>query len=392
MAMITIPLNYSLRNLWTRRATTLLTAGGIALVVFVFSAVMMLAYGLEKALVATGSDENAIVLRQGSESELMSIMDRSIAAILKTQPEIARDSEGDPMAASEAIALINLPKRGTNKPSNVQIRGVSSESLVMRSQVRLTAGRPWQPGLSEVMVGSGVARQFQGIGLGETIRFGMRDWKVVGLFEAGGSGFESEIWVDAEQLLQAFDRTTAFSSFTLRLSNPTDFESLKLRLESDPRLNVMVKREKQYYADQSRMMATFIRVLGIFVTVIFSIGAMIGAMITMYAAVANRTVEIGTMRALGFPRRSILLSFLTESLFLSLIGGSGGLIFASFLHALTFSTTNFATFSELAFQFALSPAIVLESLLFALIMGFLGGFLPAVRASRQNIVQSLRAI
>ncbi len=381
-----IPLNYSLRNLWTRRLTTVLTAGGIALVIFVFAAVLMLAYGLEKTLVATGSDDNAIVIRRGSQSEMMSLIDRTAANVIRTQPEIAADPEGKPLAASEAVVLVGMPKRGTNQLAHVQTRGIAPESLAMRPQVKLLAGRFFRPGLSEVIVGAAAERRFEGIGLGRTIRFAMRDWTVVGLFEADGSGFESEIWLDSEQLLQAF-RRPVFSSMTVRLSNPSGFDSLKQRLEGDQRFNLEVKREKAFYADQSAMMAGFIRVLGLFVTVIFSIGAMI----TMYAAVANRTTEIGTLRALGFPRRSILLAFLIESLFLSLMGGGAGLVVASFLQNMTVSTTNFATFSELAFRFSLSPAIVLESLAFVLIMGFFGGFLPAVRAARQNILQSLRA-
>src|SRR5579884_2018135 len=374
-----IPLNYSFRNLWTRRMTTFLTAGGIALVIFVFSAVLMLANGLEKTLVGTGSDRNAIVVRRGAESEFMSMLDRTAVNIIKSQPEVAVDPERRTLAASEVVVLINLPKRGTNKPSHVQIRGVSPESLAMRPQVKLVAGRLWRPGLSEVIVGRAVAERFQGIGLGET-----------GRFEAEGAGFESEIWTDAEQLVQAF-RRPVFSSVTVQLSSPGAYSSLKERLENDPRMVVQVEREKQYYAKQSEMMATFIRVLGIFVTVIFSLGAMIGAMITMYASVANRTTEIGTMRAIGFPRRSILIAFLFESLSLAFIGGAIGVLLASFLQFVTVSTTNFATFSELAFRFILSPSIVIESLIFSLAMGFLGGFLPAVRASRQKIVEAFRA-
>jgi ABC-type lipoprotein release transport system permease subunit len=384
-----IPLSYSYRNLWTRRLTTLLTAGGIGLVVFVFAAVLMLAYGFQKTLAETGSDDNVIVVRRGSESEFLSMIDRSAAGIIKSEPEIAQNPEGKPLASSEVVVLINLLKRGSNKPSHIQLRGVSPESIEIRPQVKLTAGRLWRPGLSEVIVGGAVARRFQGIGLGETVRFGMREWTVVGLFEAEGAGFESEIWVDAEQLMQAF-RRPVFSSLTLRLSSPAGFSSLKERLEGDPRLVVEVKREKTYFAEQSEMMATFIRVLGIFVTLIFSIGAMIGAMITMYAAVANRTVEIGTLRALGFSRRSILGAFLAESLALSLAGGGTGLLLASFLQTLTVSTTNFATFSELAFRFSLSPSITLQSIAFALIMGFLGGFLPAARAARLDIIRALR--
>ena len=385
-----IPLSYSFRNLWVRKLTTFLTAGGVALVVFVFAAVLMLAYGLEKTLVETGSDDNAIVVRKGAQSEIMSAIDRNQANIIRSQPEIAADSEGHPLAASEVVVLINLFKKESNSPALIQTRGVSPESLTMRRQVRMTAGRIWRAGSSEVIVGSGVAKRFQGIGLGEKIRFAMRDWTVVGVFDSEGSGFDSEIWLDSEQLIQAF-RRPVFSSLTLRLAGSDLFPEIKRRLETDPRLTVEVKREREYYSDQSQMTATFIRILGIAVTVIFSLGAMIGAMITMYAAVANRTVEIGTLRALGFPRRSILFAFLFEALLLSLVGGAAGLLLASLLQVMTISTMNFNTFSELAFRFTLSPAIILESMLFALVMGLMGGFLPAVWAARRNILEALRA-
>jgi len=385
-----IPLHYSFRNLWTRRLTTLLTAGGIALVVFVFAAVLMLAHGLDQALVTTGSVENAIVVRRGAASEMMSMLDRNTVHIIQSQPEIAKGSDGKVMAAPEVVAMINLPRRDTGTISNISLRGVSAESLAMRPQVRLVAGRHWRPGAAEVIVGAAVAKRFQGLGLGERIRFALSDWTVVGLFDAGGAAFESEVWLDAEQLLQAFHRPV-FSSVTVRLTSPDTFLSLKDRLEADPRFVVEARRERDFYADQSKMTATFIRILGIFVTLIFSIGAIIGAMITMYASVANRTIEIGTLRALGFPRRSILFAFLVESLFLSLVGGVAGLFIAAMLQWLTFSTVNFTTFSEIAFRFAFSPAIVLDSIIFALAMGFLGGLLPAARAARQSIVQALRA-
>lgn len=385
-----IPLSYSFRNLRVRKLTTFLTAGGVALVVFVFSAVLMLAYGLEKTLVETGSDDNAIVVRKGAQSEIMSAIDRNQANIIRSQPEIAADPNGKPLAASEVVVLINLFKKESNSPALIQTRGVSPESLTMRRQVKMTAGRIWRAGSSEVIVGNGVAKRFQGIGLGEKIRFAMRDWTVVGVFDSEGSGFDSEIWLDSEQLIQAF-RRPVFSSLTLRLAGGESFPAIKRRLETDPRLTVEVKREREYYSDQSQMTATFIRILGIAVTVIFSLGAMIGAMITMYAAVANRTVEIGTLRALGFPRRSILFAFLFEALLLSLVGGAAGLLLASFLQVMTISTMNFNTFSELAFRFTLSPAIILESMLFSLVMGLMGGFLPAVWAARRNILDALRA-
>ncbi|MGB3939974.1 MAG: ABC transporter permease, partial [Candidatus Manganitrophaceae bacterium] len=307
-----MPLHYSLRNLWVRRVTTLLTAGGIALVIFVFAAVLMLAYGLEKALMTTGSEENAIVVRRGASTELMSLLDRETVNIVKSQPEVARDAEGKPVATSEGVAMIHLPKRGGERASLILLRGVSPDSLAIRSQLRLTEGRPFRPGMSEVIVGASIARRFQGIGLGDRLYFALREWTVVGLFEAEGSAFESEIWLDSEQMLQAFHRSV-FSSVTVRLADRNGLSSLKARLESDPRFVVEVKRERAYYADQSGMTATFIRVLGIFVTLIFSIGAVLGAMITMYASVAHRILEIGTLRAIGFQRGSILLAFLIES-------------------------------------------------------------------------------
>ena len=385
-----IPLRYSFRNLWTRRMTTAMTAGGMALVVFVFAAVLMLANGLEKALVQTGSRQNAIVLRKGSDAEIQSLINRDQANIIKTDPGIASGPDGKPGAAEEVLVLINLPKRTNNKPSNVQLRGVSPASLTVRPSVKLSRGRFWQDGSSEIIVGASIAKKFKGIGLGESIHFARRDWTVVGLFEAGKTSFDSEIWIDREQLMQAFNRTV-LSSVTLHMDNPDDLLSVKTRLEADPRLMVNVERENEYYAKQSKILATFIRVLGIFVTLIFSIGATIGAMITMYASVSNRTVEIGTLRALGFKRRSILYAFILESLFLSLLGGGTGLFIASFLQAITVSTTNFATFSEIAFSFALSLPILFSSLAFAILMGLMGGVLPAVQAARKNIVLSLRS-
>jgi ABC-type antimicrobial peptide transport system permease subunit len=387
----TIPISYSVRNLWTRRVTTLLTAGGIALVIFVFAAVLMLAHGLERTLVATGRDDNAIAIRRGAEAEMMSLIGRDVAGILKAQPEIPVGSDGRSLAAAETVVLVSLPKRGSGQPGLVQTRGVAPESFAIRPQIRIVAGRPLTPGLSEIVVGAAAARRFQGLGLGETVRFSQRGWTVVGIFEADGSGFESEIWADGEQLLQAF-RRPVYSSVTLRLADPAAFDRLKQRLDADRRLNLELAREKRFYSEQSAMMASFIRALGIFVTLIFSLGAMIGAMITMYSAVANRTVEIGTLRALGFGRWAILAAFLGESLLLSLAGGLVGLALAAMLNAVTFSTTNFATFSELAFRFTLSPAIALQALAFALIMGGAGGALPALHAARQDIVSALRAV
>jgi ABC-type antimicrobial peptide transport system permease subunit len=386
-----LPISYSFRNLWTRRLTTVLTASGMALVVFVFAAILMLAEGLRKTLVETGSYDNVVVIRKGSNSEVMSGVTRYQASIIETQPEAAIGAEGEALLAKEMVVLITLPKKGTNASSNVVIRGIGTSSLALRPQVRLVEGRMPKPGLSEIITGRSIAERFKGSGIGEILRFGMRDWRVVGIFDAGNSGFNSEIWGDADQLMQAF-RRTVYSSVIFKVRDTSEFERVKKRIESDPRLTVEAKRENRFYAEQSERMANFLRILGTTLTIIFSLGAIIGAMITMYSAVATRTGEIGTMRALGFKKISILGAFMVEALLLGLIGGCLGLFLASFLQLLTISTMNFQTFSELAFSFTLTFDIFWKGLGFSLVMGFVGGVLPAVRASRMNIVDSLRAV
>ena len=386
-----LPISYSFRNLWTRRLTTVLTASGMALVVFVFAAILMLSEGLRKTLVETGSYDNVIVIRKGSNSEVMSGVTRDQASISEAQSEAAIGADGQPLLAKEMVVLVTLPKKGTNAPSNVVIRGIGASSLALRPQVRLVEGRMPKPGLSEIITGRSIAERFKGSGIGEVLRFGMRDWRVVGIFDAGNSGFSSEIWGDADQLMQAF-RRTVYSAVLFKLSDPSAFEGVKKRIEIDPRLTVEAKRENRFYAEQSERMASFLRILGTTLTIIFSLGAIIGAMITMYSAVATRTGEIGTMRALGFKKISILGAFIIEALFLGLIGGCFGLFLASFLQLFTISTMNFQTFSELAFSFTLTPGIVWKGLGFSLVMGFVGGVLPAIRASRMNIVESLREV
>ncbi|MDI6777448.1 MAG: ABC transporter permease [Syntrophales bacterium] len=386
-----IPFSYSLRNLWTRRLTTFLTISGMALVVFVFAAILMLAEGLQKTLVDTGSYDNAVVIRKAAGSEVQSGVERLQASIVETEPEVAIGPNGKPLLAKELIVLITLPKRGTNKPSNVVIRGISESSMMLRPQIKLVAGRIPRPGSYEIVAGQSIAKRFKGGGVGETLRFAMRDWIVVGIFDAGNTGFSSEIWGDIDQLMQAF-RRPVYSSIIFRLGDSSEFEIVKSRIENDPRLTLEAMRETRYYEKQSEMMAKFLRILGVSLTVIFSLGAVIGAMITMYAAVANRTGEIGALRALGFQKGNILTSFLIESLLLGFIGGSIGLFFASFLQMLTVSTMNFQTFSELAFTFSLTFKIIYEAMAFSLIMGLVGGVLPAVKAARMNIVEALRAI
>jgi putative ABC transport system permease protein len=385
-----VPFLYVARNLWVRRLTSVLTAGGMALVVFVFAAVLMLDAGLRATLVATGQPDNVVMIRKGAQTEVQSGVARDQAALIESLPQIARDARGNPLASKEVVVLNSLPKIDTGRRSNVPVRGMSPLGLALRPQVRIVQGRMFEPGSTEIVVGANVQRTFAGTAIGETLAFAQRRWTVVGVFAAGGTAFDSEIWGDAEQMLQAF-RRTGFSSVIAQLGSADQLASLQAAIEVEPRLQVDVKPERQFYEDQSRSLSNFISILGISLSVIFSLGATIGAMITMYAAVATRTGEIGTLRALGFARRAILVGFMVEALLLALAGGVVGLAAASLLQAITISTTNFQSFSELAFSFALTPPIVAQSLLFALFMGFVGGVLPAIKAARMKIVDALRA-
>ncbi|MBS4099413.1 MAG: ABC transporter permease [Sulfuricella sp.] len=383
-------LSYIFRNLWARRLTTLLTAGGMALVVYVFATVLMLEAGLRETLQETGAPDNVVVIRKSSQTEVQSGVERSQAAIVESRGEIAYDGLGQRMVSKELVVLITLLKSADKAPANVVIRGTTAQGLALRPQAKLLAGRLFRAGTAEIVVGRAIAERFSGVGLGERLKFGQREWTIVGVIDAGRTGFNSEIWGDADQMRQAF-RRPVYSSVTFRLADTGSFDKLKQELESDPRLTIEAKRETVYYAEQSEVMAKFIRILGMVLSVIFSLGAIIGAMITMYASVASRTAEIGTLRALGFPRRRILAAFLIEAVLLGLAGGAAGLALASTMQFLTLSTMNWQTFSELAFSFTLTPAIVVQSLAFAVLMGLLGGFLPALRAARLNIVEALRA-
>jgi putative ABC transport system permease protein len=385
-----IPVYYSIRNVGARKLTTLLTAGGMALVVFVFTAMQMLDAGLKKTLVQTGSPDNMLVIRKGSETEVQSGVSRQQAAIIESQPGIVRRADGLPIVSKETVVLINLVKRGSAKPSNVVIRGIGEQGFALRSQVQLVAGRMFAPGTSEIMAGASVARQFNGAGIGETLRFGQREWTVVGVFDGGGTGFDSEIWGDVEQLMQAF-RRTGYSSVIAKLGTDEDLERINKTVENDPRLTLQAKRETVFYAEQSEALSRFLSIFGTALSVIFSIGAVIGATITMYSSVANRVTEIGTLRALGFGRAAILATFLLEALALGLVSGIAGVLLASLMQSVSFSTTNFQSFAELAFNFTLTPEIAVKAVLFACVMGMVGGFLPSVRAARMKIVDALRA-
>jgi len=385
-----VPFSYVFRNIWTRKLTTALTAGGMALVAFVFAAVLMLDAGLNRTMVGTGSADNVIFIRKGSETEIQSGITRDQAALVESQPQIARGEDGKPLSSKESLVLISLTKSGQDKGSNIVTRGVSPMGFVLRPQVKIVEGRAFRPGSTEIVVGKSIHDEFDGVAIGQKLRFAQRDWVIVGTFDAGKSAFDSEVWGDVEQLMQSFRRTN-YSSVIVKMSDVSGFESLAKAVDEDIRIALEGKRERLFYEDQSRALSTFISFLGIFLSVIFSVGAMIGAAITMYSSVAMRTGEIGTLRALGFRRPSILVAFLTESLLLGLVGGVAGLVCAAFLQTITISTMNFQSFSQLAFSFLLTFKIVLQTLFFSVFMGFVGGFLPAVKAARMKIVDSLRA-
>lgn len=384
-----LPWRYVARNLWARRVTTALTAAGMALVVFTFATVLMMSEGIRATLVATGQADNLMILRKGANAEISSGIDRAQAAILAALPGVA-SAGGLRLVSAETVVLNTLAKRGTGGPGQVTMRGMGPAGAALRPQARLVQGRWFRPGTAEIVVGRSVASGFAGAQLGGSLRFGGREWQIVGVLDAGGSAFDSEIWGDAELMLQSY-RRAAYSIVVMRAASLADVPRLQAAIAADLRLQLDAKPEVQFYEEQSRALAEFIRILGSVLAAIFSIGAVVGAMITMFAAVAQRTGEIGTLRALGFRRGAVLRAFLAESLVLSAVGGVAGLAAASVMQTVDISTTNFQTFAELAFRFRLTPSIAVQAFLFALAMGVAGGFLPAWRAARLNIVDGLRA-
>jgi putative ABC transport system permease protein len=352
--------------------------------------VQMLDTGLRATLVATGQPDNILVTRRGANAEISSGIDRVQANIIESQPEIATGADGRRLVSKESVILITLPKRESGQATNVTTRGIGDDAYKLRPQVKLVQGRAFEAGAAEAVVGKSLAARFEGTSVGSILRFGGREWRVVGIFDSGGAAFDSEVWVDADQLMQAF-RRQAYSSVIARLTDSAQFDALKARLEADPRVTLDVKRERVFYEEQSQALSKFISYLGLTLSIIFSLGAMIGATITMHAAVSNRIGEIGTLRALGFRRSAVLSAFLFESILLGAIGGAVGVALASVMQLVQISTLNWQSFAELAFTFTLTPRIIVVSFVFAVVMGVIGGFLPAVRAARLKIVDALRA-
>ena len=386
-----IPISYNVRNVIQRPWSTLATTIGIALVVAILIGAFALASGFQAALVETGSDSNAMVLRTGADSEISSGISLDAAHILKALPDVALGPDGRPLVSADMVVLMNQPRLGQEGSSNVTVRGIDPPSLALRPRVKLVAGRMFAPGSDEVIVAQRIARRFAHCGIGDRLRFGQRDFTVVGQFTAGGSGFDSEVWGDNAVLMPALNREGAYQSVTFRMRDTSRFAELKRRLESDRRLGVEVRTERAWYAGQSRLMSTVLRAGGILITLIMAVGAIFGAMNTMYAAVGQRTREIAVLLTLGFTPGAVMLSFLFESVFLALIGGALGCLIALPINGVTTSTTNWSSFSEIAFAFRVTPSGMIAGLIFAAIMGAFGGFLPARQAARQSLAMTLRA-
>jgi len=388
MGLIT---NYNLRSMTVRKGTAAMTAGGIAMVVAVFVMTLAIAQGFRATLVASGSPGNAIVLRKSATAETVSAVLRTDVPIVESLPQVARGADGRPLASSELVVIIALPRQTDNQPANVPVRGVGSRAYEVRDTLKIVEGRRFAPGTREINVGRLAVGRFKGLTLGSDVKFGAAAWRVVGIFTADDAAFESELWGDVDLMMPAFQRD-GYQSMTVKLADASMFDSFKAAIEGDPRLHLQPQREQDYYFEQSRAMTTVIRVFGTFVTVILSIGAMFGAMNTMYAAVAYRTREIGTLRALGFSRLRIVTAFLAESIALALVGGVLGCILALPVHGLSTGTTNFSSFSEVAFKFRITPALMVGGVIFSAVMGAVGGLLPAIRAARIPVARALREI
>lgn len=384
-----IPLKYNLRNLIVRRTTTLTTALSITLTVAVFVILMALAGGLQSALTATGDPLNVLIMREGSQSEAVSFVSHENYHIIRYLHGIATDKSGNPMADPEEIILVNFKRIGQTQGSNVTIRGVGPDGAALRPEFQLVAGRMFRPGMREVIVSKQLSERFQDCALGDKIKFAKGYWTVVGIFTAGRSAYNSEIWTNVDDLAADFDRPD-YTEVVARATGPAAVKQIEDEANNDRRLHLKTETELAYYQTQTSAAAP-IKGFGIFIAVLMAVGASFAAMNTMYAAVARRTKEIGTLRAVGFSRRSVLFSFVLESVVIALIGGIIGCLIALPVNGITTGTTNFTTFSEITFNFRVTPELFIVGIIFALLMGLFGGFFPAWRASHESIVTALRS-
>ncbi len=384
-----LPLSYNVRNLRSRWKVTLLAIGGIALVVAALVTILSMARGFRIALSSTGSDSNAIITQRGSMSELSSWIDIGNANLIAVDPRIARGADGKPLASCEVVVITTRPKKGTNIPFNVTFRGVGPNAFKVRNAIKMVEGRSFTPGLFEVIVGKKIADRVDGLDVGSTVNIQRKNWKVVGQFTADDSSFESEIWGDYDAMAPAIGRNGGCESLTVRLTNPSVLASFDKDLRVNPQMQVQADSERQYYENLAGDTATALIILATFVAIVMGIGAVFGAMNTMYAIVSQRTREIGTLRALGFSRFSILFSFVLESVLLAIVGGLLGCLIALPMNGFT-AVTGTNAFSELAFAFKVTPQLLAIGLIFAMLMGVAGGLLPALRASRMPITRALR--
>ena len=384
-----IPISYNLRNLKLRKGLTIMTALGIALTVTTAIFLMALVAGLDRAFVTSGDPLNVLVLRKGSEAELSGGFNADLLPTLKNLPGIAKDSHGDPMVSGEWVVVIVLPRKDGTGEVNVTVRGMMPDGLELRNKVKLVEGRWFTPGQREVVVSKSINSRFSQANVGDTMAFGKGPWKVVGVFDAGGSAYESEVWGDVNQMASDFDRQGGYSSAYLRATDAVAADALKHRVSDDQRLKLDGALETEYYAKQTRSGAP-IKFVGIVVAVIMAIGSSFAAMNTMYAAVAYRSREIATLRVIGFSRPSILTSFVFESILLSLLGGLVGILLMLPFNGMTTGTSNQVTFSEVVFSLRMTPVVILTAVIFALVMGLFGGMAPAWHAARQNILNALR--
>jgi putative ABC transport system permease protein len=387
--IMAIPLKYNFRNLVVRRTTTLMTALSITLTVAVFIILMALAEGLQSSLTSTGNPLNVLIMREGAQSEAVSFVDRDALQIIKYLHGIAKDKSGNPWVDPELIILMNFPRLGQKGGANVTIRGVGPDGPSLRPQFHLIAGRYFRPGLREVIVSKQISERFQNCSLGDKVKFAKGYWTVVGIFEAGHSAYDSEIWTDVHDLEQDFDRPQ-YSDVVVRATDQAAVNEIEQQAKNDRRLHLKTQTELKYYQDQTSSAAP-IKAFGIFIAILMAVGASFAAMNTMYAAVARRAREIGTLRAIGFSRRSILLCFVLESVFIAILGGVIGCLISLPMNGVTTGTTNFTTFSELTFNFRVTPELCVVGIVFAALMGLLGGFFPAWRASHESIVTALRS-
>jgi putative ABC transport system permease protein len=387
-----VPIIYNLRSVRARWISAIVAVLGIAGTVGVFIAMLALAKGFHATLVASGSLDNAIIMRAGATSEMTGSVTLDQVRIIQDAPGIAREGN-QPMLTPEVVVIAPFPLQSTGTDANVQVRGVSANALKVRTKIHMMQGRFFEPGLAELVVGKNVSSTYKGLDLGETIKFGGGTWKVVGVFDAGGSAFDSEIWADSSVLAEVYKRPNyIFQSVTARLTSPSAIAQLKDSLTTDPRMTVQVSREIDYYEKQSQGLTQLITVLGTLIAIVMGIGAIFGALNTMYSAVAERSREIATMRAIGFGAGSIVVSFIFEALLIALIGGLIGCLAVLPINGITTGAMNFQTFSHLAFAFKITPPLLVIGIGFALFMGLIGGVPPAIRAARRPVALALRAL